>query len=305
MTRKILIAAWAVVALAAASAVIWFYAAGDVGDPTEVTAPPITAPSPETAPNTTAPATDQAPTSTILPAARPEVTNEDAASSTATSAPDGAPEVTTGGSTFPTTTSTTNGATASGEGSEVTPEELGDTVELELAEGTEARFVIYEDLRGEPFTVVGATTEVVGRVNLNLTSPAASRMGDILINARTFMTDSSIRDRAIRGPILNSEQFEFVTFRPMSIRGFSGTAEAGSEWRLLVEGDLTVRDITRPVTFDLVMRWGEDYRLEGEARATVLRSDFELSVPSVPFVANVADEIGLELDFIAIPAELG
>ena len=87
--------------------------------------------------------------------------------------------------------------------------------------------------------------------------------------------------------------------------GLSGAAEEGGEWRFAVEGVLTVRDVTRPVIFEVVARWGPGDVLEGTASATVLRSEFDLSVPSVPFVANVADEIVLELDFIAQPGGLG
>ena len=172
-------------------------------------------------------------------------------------------------------------------------------MELEFSEGTEARFLIFEELRGEPFTVVGATAEVVGRVRVDRSDLSASQLGEILINARTFATDSSNRDRAIRGPILGAEQHEFISFRPTAISGLSGAAEPGGEWSFTVEGDLTVRDVTRPVTFAVTARWSEGDVLEGEASAGVLRSEFGLSVPSVPFVANVADEIGLELGFIA------
>ena len=290
MTRKILIAVWALLALAAATGVIWFYVAGEVGDPTEVTAPPITT-SPA-APETTAAAPPTAETAAVtadttqIPAPSTTVTTE------AVGQPDAVEEA-------PTETS--------GEDSAPPPpsEEPGEQVELQLAAGTEARFLIYEDLRGEPFTVVGVTTDVVGRIGVNRSDPAASQMGDILINARTFATDSGNRDRAIRGPILNSAEFEFITFRPLAISGLSGAAQPGGEWSFAVEGELVVRDIARPVTFEVVATWEEGDVLRGRASATVLRSDFNLSVPSVPFVANVADEIGLELDFIASAGGLG
>lgn len=270
MTRRILIAVWAVVAAAAAAGVIWFYAAGNVGDPTEVTAPPITAAvsDPSPAPSDSPPPSDPDTTTSSSPV------SEDSEPSPETTAAEEA---------------STDGA----------------GVELQLAEGTEARFLIFEELRGEPFTVVGATAEVVGRVRVDRSELSDSRIGEILINARTFATDSSNRDRAIRGPILSSEQHEFIVFRPTALVGLSGAAEPGSEWMFAVEGDLTVREVTLPVTFEVVARWGPDDLLEGRASTVVSRSEFGLSVPSVPFVANVADEIGLELDFVARPGGLG
>ena len=304
MTRKALIGALAVVAAGAAAALIWFFVAGNVGDPTPVTAPPITSaspPAPETtveAPVPTANATDdetgrdsEAEESMTEPAAEPsgaEETVEDEVSQ------EEAEE-----------TVEDEGRREEAEETVEEPVDSPDVVEVEFSEGTEARFSIYEDLRGEPFTVVGATTEVVGRVRVDLSDLSRSEMGEILINARTFATDSSNRDRAIRGPILAAEQHEFITFRPAEITGLSGAAEAGGEYSFSVAGELTVREVTRPVTFTVVARWTADERLEGLASATVLRSDFGLAVPSVPFVANVGDEIGLELAFTAAQAGLG
>ena len=287
MTRRVLIAVWAVLAGVAAAGVIWFYAAGNVGDPTAVTAPVITA------------AGEATPTHSTTPDTAAAITTESSAPPTTTSGGEGedSEETVAAGSAE-------TGDERMPEPEEEEPEgeaEVDDTVELLLGEGSEARFLIYEDLRGEPFTVVGATNEVVGRIEVDRADLTQSRMGEILINARTFATDSSNRDRAIRGPILNAEQYEFITFRPISIGGLSGAAEPGQEWSFVVEGDLVVRDISRPVAFEVTARWEDGDVLEGEAQATVLRSDFDLSVPSVPFVANVADEVGLELDFIARP----
>ena len=280
MTRKILIAVWALLALGAAAGVIWFYVAGEVGDPTEVTAPPLT----------TSPA-------------NPETTG--AAPQTADTAESPAPSTTVATEAVEQPDAVEDTPTETSQEDSQPPPSSEEQVELQLAAGTEARFLIYEDLRGEPFTVVGVTTDVVGRIGVNRADLAASQMGDILINARTFATDSGNRDRAIRGPILNSAEFEFITFRPLTISGLSGAAEPGGEWSFAVEGELVVRDISRPVTFEVVATWEEGEVLRGRASATVLRSDFNLSVPSVPFVANVADEIGLELDFIASAGGLG
>ncbi len=284
--RRILPAVGVLLVAAVAAGVIWFYAAGNVGDPTEVTAPLITAATPDVSPATTeSPST----TARSAPASSESDDREDS--------PSTEPEPTAAPSEEPTETTVTTAST------ETTVPDV--TVELELAGGTEARFLIFEELQGEPFTVVGVTTEVVGRVRVDRSDLSNSQMGDILINARTFATDSSNRDRAIRGPILASEQFEFIVFRPGSLIGLSGAAEEGGEWRFAVEGALTVRDVTRPVIFEVVARWGPGDVLEGAASAAVLRSEFDLSVPPVPFVANVADEIILELDFIAQPSGLG
>ncbi len=279
MTRRILIAVWAVLALAAGG-VLWFYVAADVGDPTEVTAPPITSPAgEETDPVSATTSGESAPTAAESPPP---------SSTTAAAIEEAEPAGTAG-------TQTTQGEAAESPG----------RIELQLAEGTEARFLIFEELQGEPFTVVAANPNVVGRVEVDLEDLSGSQMGDILINARTFVTDTATRDRAIRGLILSAEQYEFITFRPLEIVGLTGSAVAGGEWSFSVEGELTVREVTNPVSFEVVASWDGEGRLSGEASTMVLRSDFGLTIPSVPFVANVADDVVLELDFIATTDGLG
>ncbi|MDE0231459.1 MAG: YceI family protein [bacterium] len=303
MTRRALIGALAVVAAGAAAGLIWFFVAGNVGDPTPVTAPPITSEAPA-ATETTA----QAPVTTAAPSA--DGTGGEGEAEDPSTEPSGTGEA--DGTAGSEGSSEDAGQTVEDEGPQeeteetaAEPVESADVVELELSEGTEARFSIYEVLRGEPFTVVGVTTEVVGRVRVDLADLSRSQMGEILINARTFATDASNRDRAIRGPILGAEQYEFITFLPTGITGLSGPAEDGGEYSFSVEGDLTVREITRAVTFSVAARWDGDGRLQGLASTTVSRSDFGLNIPSVPFVADVGDEIGLELAFTAAPAGVG
>jgi polyisoprenoid-binding protein YceI len=74
----------------------------------------------------------------------------------------------------------------------------------------------------------------------------------------------------------------------------------GQSYTFEVAGNLTIRDVTQPVTFQITLQAESDNRLNGTASATIKRSDFNLVVPSVPFVANVADEIALELDLVMI-----
>ena len=96
------------------------------------------------------------------------------------------------------------------------------TASFELSEGSIATFTIDEVLRGEPTTVVGTSDIVAGQILLDRSELSESRIGTVLINARAFATDSSLRDRAIRGPILDSGSFEFIEFEPVAVNGLSG-----------------------------------------------------------------------------------
>ncbi|HEY7704229.1 MAG TPA: YceI family protein [Acidimicrobiia bacterium] len=170
--------------------------------------------------------------------------------------------------------------------------------------GSTATFEIDEELRGRPNRVVGSTSDVVGNIRVDTADASASSVGTIIISARTFATDSAFRDRAIRGPvILNSadDDFEFITFEPISVEGLSGPIVEGEELDFQVTGNLTVRGATAPVTFDVTaaLRNGN---IEGTAETTINRSDFGIGIPSVPSVANVSEEVLIRLDFVAAPA---
>jgi polyisoprenoid-binding protein YceI len=171
-----------------------------------------------------------------------------------------------------------------------------------LSAGTVARFELDEVLRGEPKHVVASNTEVAGQIRIVFSDLATSELGTIVIGAQTFSTDSGNRDRAIRGPILDSTVFPEITFVPTSIEGLTGAAEVGQELAFSVKGDLTIRDVTTEVTFEVTAVLVSDGRVEGKATATVLRSAYGLEIPSVPSVADVSDEVLVGINFVATPA---
>lgn len=163
-------------------------------------------------------------------------------------------------------------------------------------------FVLEEDLRGTRTVVEGTTSDVVGQIAVDFDDPSASQIGTILINARTIETDSSFRDRAIRGQILQSadDEFEFITFVPTATEGLP--SEPADSYTFTVTGDLTIRTITQSVTFDVTIDASSLDEISGTASAQVLRTDFDLNIPSVPSVANVTDEVQLTIEFVAAPA---
>lgn len=75
--------------------------------------------------------------------------------------------------------------------------------------------------------------------------------------------------------------------------------EVGETVEFTMVGDLTIRDVTDQVEFEVVATLTSLDRLEGSASATVTRGDYGLQIPSVPNVANVEEEVLLSIDFVA------
>ena len=170
-----------------------------------------------------------------------------------------------------------------------------------VPEESEARFIIDEVLNNAPKTVVGTTNQVAGEIAVNPTDPTQTRVGTIQVNARTLTTDSEFRNRAIKNRILMTDQYEFVTFTPKQLTGLPQQATMAQEYTFQIIGDLTIRDTTREVTFDVTSKPVSNTRLEGTAKATIQYADFGLTIPQVRQVASVDEQVRLEIEFVAVP----
>lgn len=193
------------------------------------------------------------------------------------------------------------------EAEEVAPDQPESVVYSAVPGESEARFIIEEVLRGQPNTVVGVTDQVDGSLSLRFQPPDVE-IGQFVINVRSVETDDEVRDRTIRSLILesNKDEFEFSTFQPTSIAGVPESIATGDTLDLEVTGDLTVRDVTRPVVFDMALEVSSREEIRGTANTTITWDDFDITIPYVggdSIVASVGDEVRLELDFLARATE--
>lgn len=175
----------------------------------------------------------------------------------------------------------------------------GATIYTITPEGSLVRFELDEDLRGERITVVGSTDQVAGQISLDFANPANSQVGVMQINARGLATDNNFRNRAIQNEILETGSYEFITFTPTSVDGLPDSVAVGDEVSFTITGDLTVREVTQPATFDVVATLVSDTEIAGTASSVIVLTDYDINIPSVPSVANVEEEVELYIDFTA------
>lgn len=161
------------------------------------------------------------------------------------------------------------------------------------------RFELDEELRGERITVVGETNQVNGEIAANVDDLSTAVVGPIQINARTLLTDNGLRNRAIGNRILQTTAYEFITFAPTAVNGLPEAVDPGQPVAFDVTGDLTIRDVSLPVTFAVEATAVDDHTLTGTAHTVIQRTDFDLSIPSVTGVANVEEEVELTIEFVA------
>lgn len=149
-------------------------------------------------------------------------------------------------------------------------------------------------------TAQGITPQITGEVEVDFENPQASRVGPIEVDISQFASDSSRRDNAIRERFLESAKFPIATFKPTSIDGLPESYQVGEPLSFQVSGDLTVREVTRPVTFDVTAVAQRD-SIEGDATTTLLMSDFGFGPISIAGILNTEDEVKLAFKFVARP----
>jgi polyisoprenoid-binding protein YceI len=173
-----------------------------------------------------------------------------------------------------------------------------------LSEGSEIRFFINEVLLGNNKTVEGVTSDVTGEIRFDLANPSTATVGTITINARELKTDDNRRNGQIQNRILESakDEFQYITFEPTTITGLPETAAVGDTFNVQMTGNLTIHGMALEKTFDVAVTVASETELTGLGSTTITHQEYELSIPRVPLVASVEDEVKLEIAFNAVAA---
>ncbi len=146
--------------------------------------------------------------------------------------------------------------------------------------------------------VIGSTQVIEGEIQLD---PQNLTLGEnrFMVDLSTLESDQDRRDNWIRenGPTFN--RFPEAVFTATALTGMPDTYTEGEEIQFLVEGDLTLHEVTVPVTFDARATL-DNNTLSGVLTTRSLMSNFGIEPPSFVRTLTVADEFGIEVEFTAI-----
>lgn len=148
--------------------------------------------------------------------------------------------------------------------------------------------------------VHGEFTDVEGRLHIDVDDPTLST-ASVTINPASVTTHHEKRDGHLRSPdFLDVEHHPAMTFK-------STSAEKVDDVTYRLTGDLTIRDVTRPVTIDFeytgtATDHHDNKRIGFEGHAQVNRKDWGLTWNEILDGGGLllSDKIGLELDISAI-----
>jgi polyisoprenoid-binding protein YceI len=165
---------------------------------------------------------------------------------------------------------------------------------------SKATYHVNETLAGRGFNVaVGSTGTLAGDLYLDRTRPSASSIGTITVDISKLTSDQGQRDRAIRGQWLESNKFPQATFKATKIEGLPDTPYTdGQELTFKIVGDLTVRTVTKEVTFDATGKLEGD-TFTGTATTRFNMTDFGFNPPEIAGIVKAENGVQLDLAIVA------
>jgi polyisoprenoid-binding protein YceI len=146
----------------------------------------------------------------------------------------------------------------------------------------------------------GITTQVTGEITGDKNNPAAARIGAIQIDISQFKSDNDRRDGYIRSNGLESSKYPMAKFTPTKIDALPAAYQEGSQVSFKITGDLTIKETTRPVTWNVTSKL-TGTTLSGQATTEILMSDFKVGPISIMGILNTEDKVKLTFDFVARP----
>ncbi len=169
-----------------------------------------------------------------------------------------------------------------------------------LQEGTLARYLIREELASIelPFDAIGETSEVSGAFTFSADGEIVPESSRIVLNAASLRSDEENRDRYLRRNGIQTATYPEIIFVATSIDGLEWPLPASGEFEFTINGDLTVREVTRPVAWQTVATF-DGNSVTGTAKTNFTFGEFEMEVPDLFFIVSLEDNIRLELDFVA------
>ena len=170
-----------------------------------------------------------------------------------------------------------------------------------LEPGSLARYRVTEQLarRNLPNDAVGETSQVSGAIVFRQDGTLDPERSGFTIRMDTLKSDESRRDNYLRRNAVRTASYPLAKFVPQQVIGAPWPLPDSGTLDLQLVGEMTIRDTTAPVTWDLKADLSRE-GATGQAKTSFTFGHFGMSVPRLFFILSVEDNIRLELDFVAV-----
>ena len=168
-----------------------------------------------------------------------------------------------------------------------------------------ARYQAFEEfLDAAVGSPIGETSAIAGDILIEPGNPENSRVGTIIVNVESLVSDNGMRDSRLRKAYLESARYPEVEMRFGRFLDLPESLEEGEEYTLQLEGDLTVKGIMAPTVWDVTFGF-DDAHLRGFARTEILMSTYDVGPISIAGFLKTRDEVSLSIDLVAFDVAAG
>jgi polyisoprenoid-binding protein YceI len=166
-----------------------------------------------------------------------------------------------------------------------------------VPEKSEARYRVNEQLAGAnlPNDAIGRTKDFTGTLVIQADGALAPGSSQFVVKLGTLASDQSLRDNYLRGNVLQTSQYPNAIFAPTQVSGLPFPLPQSGAVTFKLTGDLTVRNVTKPVIWNVTAQVQGD-QVTGQATTAFTFGEFSLTQPRVGRVLSIEDKIALELD---------
>jgi len=162
-----------------------------------------------------------------------------------------------------------------------------------IAADSEVGYRVNESINGFDTTANGRTNAITGQFTIEGSKATA---GNWTVDMTTFKSDESRRDGQFKGRIMAVDQFPTSTFTLTQPIDFGSVPADGETITASATGDLTLRGVTKSVTFDLQATF-KNGRVGVLGQIPVVFADYGIPNPSIATI--VTEDNGL-LEFVLI-----
>ncbi len=185
-------------------------------------------------------------------------------------------------------TTATGGAGADdGDGASAPPDGI-----WKPTDASEFGYRVDEVLAGVNNTAVGRSNEIEGTLEI----AGSTAEVDITVQIENITSDDGRRDSQYRGRIMEADEFPEATFVSTEPIDFGVPPTDGGQVTAIVTGDLTLKGVTRTVTFEITAESNGD-RIGVLGNIPVVFEDYGIDDPS--FGAAKTEDHGL-LEFVLV-----
>lgn len=168
---------------------------------------------------------------------------------------------------------------------------------------TTVAYAVDEVLLGNKQITRGATNTVDGQFQVGLKDGQPYIvMSKLQVDLRTLTSDNAMRDQALRMQWLQSNTYPYAVFVAKEVQGLPADAVQGQPYTFKVSGDMTIRNITKPVTFDITVTLNGT-TLTGEGTTQIYMKDFGFNPPEILGRFTVSDPATITIKGVANLAE--